>query len=83
VWFPGRDPGSFDPTRRRPRPARTPLYDEEDLDRVHERFGRWIRDACSLEYDQDRLNYRHEIGRRHHREGVEETVHVRFENVTV
>jgi hypothetical protein len=59
------------------------LHDEEDLDRVHERFGRWIRDASSLEYDQDRLNYRHEIGRRHHREGVEETVHVRFENVTV
>lgn len=34
---------------------------------VRRRFGQWILDTCLRPYDQDWLNYQHEIGLRHHR----------------
>lgn len=34
---------------------------------VRKRFGQWIHDTCQRPYDQDWLNYQHEIGLRHHR----------------
>jgi hypothetical protein len=36
------------------------------LARVRARFGQWIMDTCKRAYDQDWLNYQHEIGLRHH-----------------
>jgi hypothetical protein len=35
------------------------------LDAVRARFGQWIRDLCSRPWDQQWLNYQHEIARRH------------------
>lgn len=43
----------------------TPLSDY--LGAVRERFGRWILDTARAEYDQQWLDYQHEIGLRHHR----------------
>lgn len=37
------------------------------LDAVRERFGRWIHDLCTRSYDEDWLDYQHEIALRHHR----------------
>ena len=37
------------------------------LTRVRARFGQWIRDTARAEYDQQWLDYQHEIGLRHHR----------------
>ena len=37
------------------------------LDAVRTRFGRWILDTTSANYDQVWLDYQHEIGRRHYR----------------
>jgi hypothetical protein len=37
------------------------------LTAVRHRFGQWILDTCNRPYDQDWLNYQHEIGLRHHR----------------
>ena len=34
---------------------------------VRKRFGQWILDTARAEYDQQWLNYQHEIGLRHHR----------------
>lgn len=34
---------------------------------VRARFGQWIRDTAAARYDQDWLNYQHEIGLRHAR----------------
>jgi len=39
--------------------------DEEYKARVKERFKQWIMDMCTKPYDQDWLNYQHEIGLRH------------------
>jgi hypothetical protein len=39
----------------------------EYLAAVRKRFGQWILDTCNRPYDQDWLNYQHEIGLRHHR----------------
>jgi hypothetical protein len=39
--------------------------DEEYKARVKERFKQWIVDVCCKPYDQDWLNYQHEIGMRH------------------
>jgi Protoglobin len=36
---------------------------------VRRRFGRWILDTARADYDQAWLDYQHEIGRRHTREG--------------
>lgn len=36
------------------------------LNAVRVRFGRWIMDLCAKPYDQDWLNYQHEIALRHH-----------------
>lgn len=36
------------------------------LDAVRLRFGQWIADLCNRPFDQDWLNYQHEIGLRHH-----------------
>lgn len=33
---------------------------------VRHRFGQWIADLCNRKYDQEWLNYQHEIGLRHH-----------------
>lgn len=33
---------------------------------VRKRFGQWILDLCQRDYDQDWLNYQHEIALRHH-----------------
>ena len=43
------------------------------LDAVRARFGRWILDTTSANYDQAWLDYQHEIGRRHHRMKKEQT----------
>ncbi len=37
------------------------------LDAVRKRFGQWILDTARAEYDQQWLDYQHEIGLRHHR----------------
>ena len=39
----------------------------EYLSAVRLRFGQWILDTCNRTYDQEWLNYQHEIGLRHHR----------------
>ena len=36
------------------------------LGAVRKRFGQWILDLCRRPYDQDWLNYQHEIALRHH-----------------
>lgn len=46
------------------------------LEAVRARFGQWIRDLCERNWDQDWLNYQHEIARRHtdtmgHTDGVD------------
>ncbi|HUP13186.1 MAG TPA: protoglobin domain-containing protein [Niastella sp.] len=38
---------------------------EEYKAKVKERFKQWILDVCTRTYDQDWLNYQHEIGLRH------------------
>jgi hypothetical protein len=38
----------------------------EYLTAVRARFGQWILDLCQKPYDQNWLNYQHEIGKRHH-----------------
>jgi len=40
--------------------------DSNYLSAVRERFGKWIMDLCTRPYDQDWLNYQHEIAKRHH-----------------
>ena len=39
--------------------------DEQYKAKVKERFKQWIMDLCCKPYDQDWLNYQHEIGLRH------------------
>jgi len=39
--------------------------DEDYKARVKERFARWVLDVCRRPYDQDWLDYQHEIGLRH------------------
>jgi hypothetical protein len=39
--------------------------DEQYKEKVKERFKQWIMDLCHKPYDQDWLNYQHEIGLRH------------------
>lgn len=36
------------------------------LEAVRQRFKQWILDTCNRDYDQDWLDYQHEIGLRHH-----------------
>lgn len=43
------------------------------LESVRKRFGQWILDTASANYDQKWLDYQHEIGRRHHRAGKNRT----------
>ncbi len=56
----------------------------EYLEAVRKRFGQWILDTASANYDQDWLNYAFEIGRRHHRtsknktDGVDSVPHIPF-----
>jgi len=60
--------------------------DRHYLEAVRNRFGQWILDTCLRPYDQEWLNYQHEIGLRHHRtkknrtDGVESVpfVHHRY-----
>ncbi|MBM3416269.1 MAG: protogloblin ApPgb [Bacteroidetes bacterium] len=40
--------------------------DMDYLTAVRHRFGQWIMDLCNRKYDQQWLNYQHEIGLRHH-----------------
>jgi hypothetical protein len=44
---------------------------------VRRRFGQWILDTCNRPYDQEWLNYQHEIGLRHHRSKKNQTDGVR------
>jgi hypothetical protein len=46
------------------------------LSAVRKRFGQWILDTCNRPYDQDWLNYQHEIGLRHHRTKKNQTDNV-------
>ncbi|MCS6861268.1 MAG: protoglobin domain-containing protein [Abditibacteriales bacterium] len=48
----------------------------EYLQAVRARFGQWILDTCRRPYDQDWLNYQHEIGLRHHRTKKNQTDNV-------
>lgn len=53
---------------------------------VRQRFGQWILDTANADYDQEWLDYQHEIGLRHHRtaknrtDGVDsvEIIHLRY-----
>jgi len=49
----------------------------EYLASVRKRFGQWILDTASAEYDQDWLNYQYEIGLRHHRTKKNKTDNVK------
>lgn len=40
---------------------------DDYLGRVRKRFGQWILDTARADYDQQWLDYQHEIGLRHHR----------------
>jgi hypothetical protein len=40
--------------------------DSNYLSAVRKRFGQWILDLCNRPYDQEWLNYQHEIAKRHH-----------------
>ena len=57
------------------------------LGAVRKRFGQWILDTARAEYDQQWLDYQHEIGLRHHRtkknrtDGVRSTDHVPFRDL--
>ena len=54
---------------------------------VRKRFGQWILDTASAEYDQKWLDYQHEIGVRHHRtkknrtDGAAASDHVPFRDL--
>jgi hypothetical protein len=47
--------------------------DQTYLAAVRRRFGRWILDTARADYDQDWLDYQHEIGLRHHRSAKNRT----------
>lgn len=57
------------------------------LSAVRKRFGRWILDTARAEYDQQWLDYQHEIGLRHHRtkknltDGAASSEHVPFRDL--
>jgi hypothetical protein len=51
--------------------------DANYLAAVRQRFGQWILDTCNRPYDQEWLNYQHEIGLRHHRTKKNKTDNVR------
>ena len=61
--------------------------DANYLAEVRKRFGRWILDTADARFDQDWLDYQHEIGLRHHRvkknrvDGSGATDHVEFRYV--
>lgn len=50
--------------------------DPKYLEQVRKRFGQWILDTASANYDQKWLDYQYEIGRRHNREAKNKTDHV-------
>jgi hypothetical protein len=47
--------------------------DAEYLGRVRRRFGQWILDTCRRPYDQEWLDYQHEIALRHTRDKKNQT----------
>jgi Protoglobin len=47
--------------------------DQKYLAAVRRRFGRWILDTAGAEFDQEWLDYQHEIGLRHTRTGKNRT----------
>jgi Protoglobin len=53
--------------------ARTGEPNSEYLARVRKRFSQWILDTCRRPYDQDWLDYHHEIALRHTRAKKNET----------
>jgi hypothetical protein len=59
------------------------------LGAVRKRFGQWILDTARAEYDQQWLDYQHEIGLRHHRtkknrtDGAGATDHVPFRDLVL
>jgi hypothetical protein len=50
--------------------------DERYLGAAHPRFVQWIFDTCTRPYDQEWLDYQHEIGLRHHRTKKNQTDNV-------
>lgn len=51
--------------------------DSNYLNAVRKRFAQWILDTCNRPYDQEWLDYQHEIGLRHHRTKKNRTDKVR------
>jgi len=51
------------------------------LGAVRARFGQWIKDLCFREYDQDWLNYQHEIALRHHSTKKNKTDNIESVNI--
>lgn len=47
--------------------------DADYLAAVRKRFGQWILDTADARFDQAWLDWQHEIGRRHHRTGKNQT----------
>lgn len=47
--------------------SRTKEPNDEYLEAVRKRFGQWIMDVCTREFDRSWLDYQYEIGLRHHR----------------
>lgn len=58
--------------------------DHDYLTAVRKRFGRWILDTADARFDQEWLDWQHEIGLRHHRtgknrtDGADATPHIHF-----
>lgn len=50
--------------------------DEEYFERTHKRFVQWVDDTCNRPYDQDWLDYQHEIALRHHQTKKNQTDNV-------
>ena len=67
--------------------ARTGKPNGEYLKRVRKRFGQWILDTARADYDQNWLNYQHQIALRHHRtgknktDGVSSVPHIHFRHL--
>jgi hypothetical protein len=59
------------------------------LGAVRKRFGQWILDTARAQYDQEWLDYQHEIGLRHHRtkknqtDGAAASDHVPFRDLVL
>jgi len=52
------------------------LPDKNYQKAARKRLGQWVLDTCNRPFDQDWLNYQHEIGLRHHRSKKNQTDNV-------